>query len=150
EYGNLASRTLAMVHRYRDGVVPDAETDPELRAAFEDLPATVATAFDGLRLTDALESIWELVRRCNRYVEERAPWKLAKEPADAAALDQVLASLAEGLRVLTVLLTPYMPASTATLLDALGAPAASFQAARFGPRGGGRTVAALAPLFPKR
>jgi methionyl-tRNA synthetase len=150
EYGNLASRTFAMVHRYRDGVVADVETDPELAAEFEGLPDKVAELLDRAEVTIALEQIWQRVRRCNRYVEERAPWQLAKDPESAGALDQVLASLAEALRVISVLLAPYMPSSTATLLEALGAPELSFAGASFAGRGGGRSLAELAPLFPKR
>jgi methionyl-tRNA synthetase len=150
EYGNLASRTIAMVHRYRDGVVPDVEPDPELVAEFEGLADQVADLLNRAEVTIALEQIWQRVRRCNRYVEERAPWVMAKDPESAGALDQTLASLAEALRVISVLLAPYMPASTAKLLDALGAPELSFEGARFGARGGGRSVAALEPLFPKR
>jgi methionyl-tRNA synthetase len=150
EYGNLASRTIAMVHRYRGGVVPDVETDPELAAAFAGLTDQVADLLDRAEVTIALEQIWQRVRRCNRYVEERAPWQLAKDPESAGALDQALASLAEGLRAISVLLAPYMPSSTARLLDALGAPELSFEGARFGARGGGRSLAKLEPLFPKR
>jgi methionyl-tRNA synthetase len=150
EYGNLASRTIAMVHRYREGVVPDVETDPELAAEFEGLTDQLADLLDRAEVTIALEHIWQRVRRCNRYVEERAPWQLAKDPESAGALDQALASLAEALRVITVLLAPYMPSTTAKLLDALGAPELSFDGARFAARGGGRSIATIEPLFPKR
>jgi methionyl-tRNA synthetase len=150
EYGNLASRTIAMVHRYRDGIVPDADTDPQLAADFAGLADRVAAMMDGLDVTGALEQIWQRVRRCNRYVEEQAPWKLARDPESAAPLDRVLASLVEGLRVLSVLLSPYIPAATATLLEALGATDLSLAGAQFAARGDGRPVAALQPLFPKR
>jgi methionyl-tRNA synthetase len=150
EYGNLASRTIAMIRRYRDGVIPEVETDPELRGEFLALPDRVADLLDRAEVSTALEEIWQRVRRCNRYVEERAPWVLARDPGSATALDQTLASLAEGLRVISVLLAPYMPASTAKLLDALGAPELSLPGAAFAPRGGGRSVVALEPLFPKR
>jgi methionyl-tRNA synthetase len=76
------------------------------------------------------------VRRLNRYVEEQAPWQLARDPADADKLDRTLASLIEGLRTVNVMLEPYMPATFAKLHDALGAP--------------GSTVTPLEPLFPKR
>jgi methionyl-tRNA synthetase len=150
EYGNLASRSIAMIHRYRDGVVPDVETDSQLAADFSDLPGRVSELLDHGDVTTALEEIWQRVRRCNRYVEERAPWKLAKDPASADALDQTLASLAEAIRVLSVLLAPYVPAGVAKLLDTLGAPDLSIAGAQFAARGGGRTVAPLEPLFPKR
>jgi len=150
EYGNLVSRTLAMLARYRDGVVPPVATDAELAAEFAPLPQQVAALFDRAEATQALEAIWQRVRRCNRYVEERAPWQLARDPERAAELDCTLASLAEGLRAASVLLHPYMPASTARALEALGAPATAYTAAAFAPRGGGQRVGALAPLFPKR
>src|SRR3989440_771159 len=74
EYGNLASRTIAMVERYRDGVVPEVGVDPELAAEFQGLPDRVAELLDRAEVTQALELIWQRVRRANRYVEERAPW----------------------------------------------------------------------------
>jgi methionyl-tRNA synthetase len=149
DYGNLASRTLAMIARYRDGRVPQAPFDPELAASFDGLAAEVAALMDRTELSQALEAIWQRVRRLNRYVEERAPWQLAKDPAQADALDQTLASLAEGLRVLTVLLHPFMPASTQKLLAALGRPEVAYAGAEPGAHGGGAEVASLEPLFPK-
>ena len=150
EYGNLASRTIAMLLRYRDGSTPAVATDPELAGAFEGLSADVATLLDRLEVTQALELIWQRVRRLNRYVEERAPWQLARDPDSAGALDETLASLAEGVRVVSVLLHPYMPTSTARALDALGAPRFEFEAAAFAPHASGGSASALEPLFPKR
>ena len=80
EYGNLASRTIAMVLRYRDGAVPGVATDPALRSEFDGLAERVAELLDGAEATQALEQIWQRVRRCNRYVEEQAPWQLARDP----------------------------------------------------------------------
>ena len=150
EYGNLASRTIAMISRYRDGAVPSVATDPALAAEFDGLDAGVAALIDRVEVTQALELIWQRVRRLNRYVEERAPWQLAKDPAAAGQLDQTLASLAEGIRVLSVLLHPYMPSSTERLLGALGAVDVGYGKAAFGPRSGVAGVILLEPLFPKR
>ena len=149
DYGNLASRTLAMIARYRDGRVPAATVDPELASAFDGLADEVAALLDLTEISQALEAIWLRVRRMNRYVEERAPWVLAKDPAQADALDQTLASLAEGLRVVTVLLHPYMPASTRKLLDALARPDVSYAGATLAATGWGGDVSAIEPLFPK-
>ncbi len=151
DYGNLASRSIAMIVRYREGVVADGELDGALRAEFEGLGERVSELIDGVELTSALDEIWRHVRRLNRYVEEQAPWRLAKDPARAGDLDRVLGTLAEGLRVVSVLLHPYLPDSTVRLLAALGAPELSLGGAVFGaPRGGGaRKVQALEPLFPK-
>jgi methionyl-tRNA synthetase len=149
EYGNLASRTIAMLVRYRDGVVPTAPTDPALALDFGQLPDEVAAELDRAEATQALEQIWQRIRRLNRYVEERAPWKLAKEPDRSAELDQTLASLHEGVRSLSVLLHPYMPDSTVRLLEALGQTDTAYAAATFAPHGSGATVQSLPPLFPK-
>ncbi len=149
EYGNLASRTLAMLARYRDGRVPEVATDAALAADFDGLPEEVARLLDLAEPTQALDAIWQRVRRCNRYVEERAPWQLVKDPEQAAALDETLASLAEGLRAVTVLLYPYMPASTTKLLATLGRPELDYASAQFADRGWSGAVGALEPLFPK-
>ncbi|MDX6651319.1 MAG: methionyl-tRNA synthetase [Solirubrobacterales bacterium] len=147
DYGNLASRTLAMVARYRDGVVPEAAADEELAAEFHSACARVRELLDSAELTQALEEIWKLVRRLNQYVEERRPWDLAKDDANAAELDTVLYSLCEGMRVATLLLFPYMPATADRLLAALGEQDRAL--AEFGSRGGGQRVEKLPPLFPK-
>src|SRR3712207_1574775 len=109
EYGNLASRALAMTRRYRDGTVPDVAVDPALAADFEGLVPEVCELLDRAEITQALERIWQRVRRLNRYVEETAPWQLAKDAARSEELDVALRSLTEGLRSVTVLLQPYMP-----------------------------------------
>jgi methionyl-tRNA synthetase len=114
DFGNLASRVLAMVERYRDG---------------------------------ALEEAWRLVRRLNRYVEETRPWELAKDEADPERLDEVLYSLAEGLRVVTLLLVPYLPQTSDQLLTALSEP--SRDLSELGSRPGGQSVERVPPLFPK-
>jgi methionyl-tRNA synthetase len=149
DYGNLASRTTAMIVRYRDGVLPPGEIDGALAADFDGLPERVAELLDQIELTGALEQIWARVRRLNRYVEEQAPWKLAKDPARAGDLDRVLRTLAEGLRVVSVLLHAYLPDSTTRLLASLGTPDTALAHARFG-EGETGPVRALEPLFPKR
>jgi methionyl-tRNA synthetase len=149
EYGNLASRTLAMIGRYRDGVVPQAAATAELTRDLEGLPQAVCDHLDRAELTAALEEIWSRgVRRLNRYVEEQAPWALAKAGEDER-LDEVLYGLAEGLRVVSVLLHAYMPETTTRLLEALGQDDLSFDSARFGAGPGGARIAGLPPLFPK-
>jgi methionyl-tRNA synthetase len=148
ELGNLASRTIAMIARYRDGELPDGELDRQLAHDFAGMRETFAVHIDRAELTVGLEVLWERVRRLNRYVEEQAPWLLAKDPERAADLDRVLRTLAEGLRTLTVLLWPYLPASCERLLEALGTSDLSFEGAELGPGHVGR-VHAIPSLFPK-
>src|ERR671914_1421817 len=145
DYGNLASRTLAMIERYRDGVIPDVDVDPELAPDFDGLADEVSELLDRAELTQALDRIWQRVRRLNRYVEERAPWQLAKDESRAGELDVTLRSLAEGLRVVTVLLAPYIPETADKLIRALGAHDLSLESAVFGARPGGARVEKLPP-----
>src|SRR5665213_2735345 len=148
DLGNLASRTLAMIVRYRDGILPASEPDPGLVSDFDGLSARVSELIDGAELTLALEEIWQRVRRLNRYVEEQAPWQLAKDDSRAGDLDRVLTTLAEGLRVVGVLLWPYLPASSERLLAALGAPDLSLAGATLGA-GRIERVGKIDSLFPK-
>src|SRR6188472_2724038 len=119
DFGNLASRVLAMVDRYRAGTVPEAAVDAVLAEDFEGAVARFSELLDRAELSQALEEAWKLVRRLNRYVEETRPWELAKDEADPERLDEVLYNLVEGLRVATLLLVPYLPATAETLLAAL-------------------------------
>jgi methionyl-tRNA synthetase len=148
DYGNLASRTIAMIVRYRDGALPAVGLDGLLAEDFAGAAERVRELIDRVELTSALDEIWKRVRRLNRYVEEQAPWQLAKDPERAGDLDRVLSTLAEGLRVVSVLLHPYLPDSTGRLLAALGAPDLSLAGAELGA-GSVRRVRALEPLFPK-
>jgi methionyl-tRNA synthetase len=150
ELGNLASRTIAMVHRYRAGIAPAVALDGELDGDFAGLAAQVEAMIDRAELTGALDAIWQRVRRLNRYVEERAPWQLAKDDARAGELDRVLATLVAGLRVLGVLLHPYLPASTDKLLAALGTDDRSLACARWdSAQALGEPIGQLESLFPK-
>jgi methionyl-tRNA synthetase len=149
EYGNLASRTLAMIGRYRDGVVPDAAPAEELLAEFDGLAEAVCDRLDQVELTGALDEIWQRIKRLNRYVQDEQPWQLAKDPAQAERLDQVLFTLAEGLRVVSVLLHPFMPGSAERLLAALRQEDRSLEQARLGAWGGGAEIGELGQLFPR-
>ncbi len=149
EYGNLASRSLAMIERYRDGRVPDAPAAAELRAELEGLEARVRARFDALEVSQALEDVWEVVRRLNRFVQDEAPWQLAKDPAAAERLDTVLYSLAEGLRVVSVLLAPVVPRAAGRLLAALGVGDEGLDGPGFGEGPAGARIGELTPLFPR-
>ena len=152
ELGNLLNRTLNMVGRYRDGVVPaDGGADAELAAEVDAAVDAVARHFEALDVSRAVEDAWALVRRINRLAEERAPWALAKDPERAAELDQALFSLAEGLRAVAILVWPVIPGSAERLLGALGQdPAAvSLADARWGAGTPSAAIAPIPPLFPR-
>jgi methionyl-tRNA synthetase len=149
EYGNLASRTLSMINSFRDGVVPTAEPAAELVAEFDGLLEAVEARIDEVELTAALDEIWRRIKRLNRYVQDEEPWKLAKDPAQAERVDQVLYTLAEGLRVVSVLLHAFMPGKSEQLLAALGREDLSLDDARLGAVPGGANVGELGQLFPR-
>ncbi|MDX6600225.1 MAG: methionyl-tRNA synthetase [Gaiellales bacterium] len=153
ELGNLVSRSIAMVDRYRGGVIPEVAPAAELSALSAEVAAAYERRFDVLDFTGALEHVWELVRALNRFVETRTPWVLAKsdDPADAAALDETLATLSEGVRALAVLLWPFLPSRAPLILAAVGEAGddIAFDRAVIGS-GSGRTVdASGGSLFPR-
>jgi methionyl-tRNA synthetase len=149
EYGNLASRTLSMINSFRDGAVPTAEPPAELVAEFDGLLEAVRARIDEVELTAALDEIWRRIKRLNRYVQDEEPWKLAKDPAQAERVDQVLYTLAEGLRVVSVLLHAFMPGKSEQLLVALGREDLALDDARLGAVPGGAKVGELGQLFPR-
>jgi methionyl-tRNA synthetase len=149
EYGNLASRTTSMIAKFRDGTVPDADPPAALSSDFEGLVEHVCAQLDAVELSAALESIWQLVRRLNQYVQDEQPWRLARDDSAAEQLDAVLYGLAEGLRSVSLLLHPFMPEKTALVLAALGHEGRDLDGARFGAVGGGTRIGELEPLFPR-
>jgi methionyl-tRNA synthetase len=149
EYGNLASRTTNMIRRYCDGTVPDAQAADEIAADFDGVADRVCAQLDAVDVSGALDTVWQLVRRLNQYLQDEQPWKLAKDESQADRVKSVLYGVAEGLRVVSVLLHPFMPEKTAELLSALGQDSVDIDSARFGAVGGGAEVGELPPLFPR-
>ena len=124
-FGNLASRVIAMVGRYCDGVVP-AETevtDAERRIhqVVTDAVITAQRAIDTFAIHDAIGAVWTIVDELNGYLTEQEPWKVAKDESQVERLHTILYTAAEGLRALAVLLSPVIPQSTQKLWVALGA-----------------------------
>ena len=151
-FGNLVSRSLSMVERYRQGVVPDvAAANSPLERAGQEATLAYTQAMDANELQAGATRIIELATRANRYVEETAPWKLAKDKRDPE-LDQVLASLVRTVARLALLSVPFIPEKAAAIWTALGAPrnvgdlrlADTTNLSVTGWR-----VSKLAPLFPK-
>jgi len=148
--GNLASRTTAMLAKYRIGVVPAAASTETLDAAGDRSVAAYAAAMDAIDIKGAAEAAWELVSAANGYIVVNAPWALAKQ-GDEARLDVVLAALAHCLVRLAVMTSPLMPVKAQELWAALGqtgTPEAAWNAA-VAPAIAGATVTKPENLFPK-
>jgi methionyl-tRNA synthetase len=122
-FGNLASRTISMVERYCGGVVPKGDRNEIDVADAKDLEAYHASVGPkGFLLHDALRAVWQTVARANEYVDRQAPWKLAKEPENRAALESTLATLVRQLARQAFYLYPFMPNKAGELWKSLGAP----------------------------
>ena len=123
--GNLVNRTISMSNKYFDGVVRDpgaaGEFDEELKAYAVDTKARVAKAMDRLRVADAMTEIFNLFRRCNKYIDETMPWVLAKDEAQHDRLATVLYNLVEGILIGAALLEPFMPETTKRIREQLAA-----------------------------
>jgi methionyl-tRNA synthetase len=124
DLGNLVSRTMQMAVKYGNGKVPApapaADEDRILRETAARTVTEVEACFENLGLHKALIAVWEFINVTNKYIVEREPWVLAKDPANHARLETILYNLLEALRITAVLITPFMPGSAAKMLAQLG------------------------------
>jgi methionyl-tRNA synthetase len=124
DLGNLASRLLTMIHKYCEGKVPqpgaEEQDDEELKEAAMKLPTAYALHMEQLQFHKALMAIWDLINQVNRYVDQSAPWALARDPQEQSRLYTVLYYSLESLKIVAVLLAPILPAASQELLDRLG------------------------------
>jgi len=148
--GNLVNRSLSMLKRYRNGVVP--ERSDELAAQANKVCADTRTLLEQSQLQAALLAIWSLITRANQYVDQTAPFKLAKDPAQSKRLDEVLYNLAETCRILAVLLWPFIPGTGVKIYTQLGLACSpdKFSAANWGGLAAGHKIGEPAPLFPRK
>lgn len=148
--GNLVNRSLAMLRRYRQSVVP-ARHD-ELAAEVETAVSEVLGHCRRHALQDALIRIWGLIDRTNQYIDRTMPFKLAKDPAQAGRLDQILYNLLETCRILAVLIQPFLPETARRIYEQLGLEMAPdrFELAAWGGLAAGQRTQPPTPLFPRR
>lgn len=149
DLGNLLNRTLNMAKRYRESVVKRPADNAAWTA---DLCATVeayTAKMDQYLPHAALEAAFGLAAKCNAYIETQAPWKLAKDPAQAEQLDAVLYNLAEALRVLVILIAPVLPEAAGAMAAQLNVPADQTFADVANALPDGHTLGAPTPLFPR-
>ena len=128
DLGNLLHRTLNMTLKFQDGVLaaPSGESDVD-KSLKDDALATVKSFADGMedmKLSDTIKTVWAFISRANKYIDETQPWALAKDPAKKQELANVMYNLAEALRIISVLISPFMPTTAERLWNQLGLAAA--------------------------
>ncbi len=153
DLGNLLSRALNLIERFSDGKIPEPDAEgghpeaEEVKATAISLHDSVRTAIAQFEFHVALGEIWRLVERTNRYIEQMAPWNLAKNRKDKKRLDTVLYTAAEALRIISVYLSPFMPNTAEEMRRQLGGfPDGPLDAIGHGT---GQTIAKGKPLFPR-
>lgn len=157
DLGNLLQRTLAMIDRFCGGAVPapqaGAPVDEELRAKAVATVQHFREKMDGLALNDALQEIWQLIGRANKYIDETAPWSLGKDEAQRPRLASVLYNLAETLRLVAIMVSPFIPATADKIWQQLGQEqpltARGLADAAWGGTVPGTRIARGAPIFPR-
>ncbi|MCC7668671.1 MULTISPECIES: methionine--tRNA ligase [Leuconostoc] len=160
DLGNLLNRTVAMINKYEGGVIPELHTgktafDEDLVRTVEDAIVSYNKSFRELRTADALESVWTIIRRANKYIDETQPWVLAKDDNAKPILSSVMAHLAGALRVVAVLLQPVLTQAPRKIFEQLGLDYAEKGVAigglTFGKLPtGGHVVAKGEPIFPRQ
>lgn len=124
DLGNLVSRTIAMIDKYFDGVIPEERQagnfDEDLKKVIMDTPIKVEQLLDKLQFSSALTEIWKVISRTNKYIDETMPWVLAKDEASKPRLAGVMYNLAESLRVISILIQPFMPETPKKIWHQLG------------------------------
>jgi methionyl-tRNA synthetase len=148
--GNLLNRSVSMLKKYRNGVVPE-RSDELAGVATKAAQETIASLKQN-ELQEALVHIWTLVTRANKFVEETQPFKLAKDPTQAKRLDDVLYNLVESCRVLAVLLHPYIPTSAEKIYSQLGLTShpGPLDTSAWGGLKAGHVIGDPVPLFPRK
>ena len=150
--GNLVNRTIAMTNKYFTGVVPaptkEEELDNELKAAAAAAVAGVDENINSYHMADAVEAVMNLAKRCNKYIDETAPWALAKDESQKERLGTVLYNLLEGIRFIAVLISPFMPDTSKAIIEQLSCDVTDYDSlASFGGLKAGTTVKTPTPLF---
>ena len=156
DLGNLLHRTVSMIEKYHDGVVTHKEgteaVDKEFIALVNETVAGYSDAMDHMELNQAIKDVWNLIGRANKYIDETAPWILAKDPAQAERLQAVMYNLAEALRIIAILIAPFVPVTAPKIYEQLGLgnPESFFMAdAVWGKLATGTKVQKGEPLFPR-
>lgn len=156
DLGNLLHRTVSMIEKYHGGVVTHKEgteaVDKEFIALVNETVAGYSDAMDHMELNQAIKDVWNLIGRANKYIDETAPWILAKDPAQAERLQAVMYNLAEALRIIAILIAPFVPVTAPKIYEQLGLgnPEIFFMAdAVWGKLATGTKVQKGEPLFPR-
>ena len=156
DLGNLLHRTVSMIEKYHGGVVTNTgvieAVDEDLMALVKSTAENFAKDMDAMEINSAIKGVWALISRANKYIDETAPWILAKDEAKAARLQTVMYNLAETLRVVAILVAPFIPSTSPKIYTQLGleVPAEFLLTdAEFGKIADGTKVQKGEPLYPR-
>ena len=156
DLGNLLHRTVSMIEKYHGGVVTNTgvieAVDEDLQALVKTTAENFAKDMDAMEINSAIKGVWALISRANKYIDETAPWILAKDEAKAARLQTVMYNLAETLRVVAILVAPFIPSTSPKIYTQLGleVPAEFLLTdAEFGKIADGTKVQKGEPLYPR-
>ena len=156
DLGNLLHRTVSMIEKYHGGVVTHKEgteaVDKEFIALVNETVANYKDDMDHMELNQSIKDVWALIGRANKYIDETAPWILAKDPAQAERLQAVMYNLAEALRIVAILIAPFVPVTAPKIYEqlGLGKPESFLLAdAEWGKLATGTKVQKGDPLFPR-
>ena len=152
--GNLVNRTVAMVNKYFDGEIQKptcpTEFDDSLKASIAESVESLCKNMDNFRVADACDNLVDIARRSNKYIDETAPWALAKNEDDRAKLGTVMYNLIEAIRIMAVMMQPFMPTTAEKIFEQINATEKTLDSAKtFGKTTAGVKVGTATPLFSR-
>ncbi len=158
DLGNLLNRTIAMIDKYFDGSVPafvasETSIDEDIERVMKETVTNVEDAMEEMKFSVALSSIWKLISRTNKYIDETTPWTLAKDDSKKARLGNVMAHLTESLRMIAVMLQPFLPETPVKIFNQLGIADETLHTwdslSTIGAIPAGVTIEKGVPIFPR-
>lgn len=147
DFGNLINRSLTMLHKYNNGVIPaETPSNNEIAKVIEEKKSRYMEDMDRFNLSSALDEVWQIVSTLNNYIQTKEPWKLLKGSNE---LNEILYNFIEGIRIAAVLLLPFMPSAGENILKEFGSYVSNFDSLKWGFLKSGLKIKKFDPIFPR-